>query len=142
MQVVDTAGKALPPYHFAIARIDKFGGNAEARPGDLNRAGQAVAHVEQPADFPHVEVLATQAKRRGAGDNEQPAQARELGDELVRQALGDGGVGPRGGRRDDGGRPAHDMIASQAGIFFLQVEADMAAGVARRFDNFQRPARA
>ena len=43
-------------------------------------------------------------------------------------------------RGDDCGRPAHDMVAGQAGVLFAQLEADMVAGVAGSLDDVQRPA--
>ncbi len=43
-------------------------------------------------------------------------------------------------RRDNGRRPAHDVIAAQASILFLQRKAEMIGRVAWRFDGFESPA--
>ena len=44
------------------------------------------------------------------------------------------------GRRDDGGRPAHDMVAAEQRILLLEVKAQMVRGVARCKDGLDGPA--
>ena len=45
-------------------------------------------------------------------------------------------------RSDDGGRPAHDVVAGEQGFFLDQFETDVVHGVAGRPDRAQRVARA
>ena len=77
------------------ARVRELDRHRELRVRDLHRAGEAVAHAEQPADLAHVDIRGAQAERRAARRHEQPAQSRQLGDQLVGQRVGDGRPGPR-----------------------------------------------
>ena len=95
VHIVDAAGKAIGPDDAAVRGIDQLDGDDELLVRDLDRARQAVAHAQQPADLAEIGLRGTQAERRAAGRDEQPAQARELGDQFVGQRTGERRVAPR-----------------------------------------------
>ena len=69
-----------------------------------------------------------------AGQIKRLAAAREFLQR--RHVVAHGAVG----RRHDGGRPAHDMVAGEQQIGFLERKRHVIAGVARRRHRFERPA--
>ncbi len=69
-----------------------------------------------------------------AGEVERLAAARQLVQR--RHVVAHGAVG----RRHDRGRPAHDMIAGEQQIGFLESERHVIGGMARRRHRFERPA--
>ena len=95
MHIVDRRGKALCPDDALVSRVHEFDRDREIRAGDLDRTGQAIAHAEQPTDLGHRGIRRAQPKRRSARRHEQPAQPRQLGDELIGQSLRNGCVRPR-----------------------------------------------
>ena len=88
MHIIDRAHKAFCPHYAAVARIDEFRGDDKTCAGNLNRTGQAIAHIEQLADRTFIGVQRAQAERGLARRDEQPPQARQFGDQFVRQCVG------------------------------------------------------
>jgi hypothetical protein len=73
-------------------------------------------------------------RRAMAGQIERLAAPRELVQR--RHVVAHGAIG----RRDDGGRPAHHMVAGKQQIGFLEGERHVIGGMARRRHRFERPA--
>lgn len=86
MHVGRLAGEALRPHDDAVARVDEFDVDAQAGALQLEGSGQAVARSEQSPDVLDPALGNAATERRTAGDDEQPAQVRQLRD----QFLGDG----------------------------------------------------
>ena len=94
VHVVDRDLESIGPDHAASRVSASSTVTASRGAGDLHGAGQAVAHAEQPADLADVGLRLAQAERRAASRDEQPAQARQLGDQLVGQGVGNRRVRP------------------------------------------------
>ena len=69
--------------------IDQLGGNAHPVSTLSHRAFEHVAHAQFATNLLHVDGLALVRKARIAGDDEQPADARERGDDLLDHAVGE-----------------------------------------------------
>src|SRR6266436_6313669 len=69
--------------------VDQLGGDAHARTPLPHRAFKHIADAQFAADLLHVDRLALVGKARVAGDHEQPADARERGDDLLDHAVGE-----------------------------------------------------
>jgi hypothetical protein len=110
VHVVERPGMAFRPHDARVARVGELGVDRELRAGEFHRARQAVAHAEQPADLAHVGLAGAQPERRAARGDEQPAQAGQFGDQLVRQGVRDGCI--RSGITDQAERQHRDRRAS------------------------------
>ena len=88
MHIADLAGILLAPQHAAGARLGQFHRHLEALAGDLDRAGQAIACAENLPDLAHVRIGSAEAESGAPRDHEQPAQARQAGDQFMRQGFG------------------------------------------------------
>jgi hypothetical protein len=92
MHSVDRAGKVFCPDNAAVPCVDEFDRHSKIRAGNLHHARQAVQDVEQAADLGYVGVGPPQAERGPARGDEQPSQARQLGDQFVRQGVCNGRI--------------------------------------------------
>ena len=118
--------KSFGPEMGAGFRIDELGVDAEAVLIALDRTFEYVAHAKLPADLLGVDRFALVGEGCRAGDHEAVADARKVGGQIVREAIGkvilggiagevlegqhhDGkmcGLGRGGGVRGDGSRRA------------------------------------
>src|SRR5215472_14910552 len=69
--------------------VDKLPGNAHAVRGLTDAALKNVAHAEFAADLLHGHRLALIGEAGVPGDYEQPPHARERGDDLLHDAIGE-----------------------------------------------------
>ena len=92
VHVVDPPREAIGPDDCAVGRVHELDDDDEPVGRRLDRARQAVAHAQQTADVAEVGVGCAQAKRRAARRDEQPAQTREVRDQLVGQRARERGV--------------------------------------------------
>jgi len=81
--------EAIAPDHARAPRVDQLHRHSEGRPGDLDRPGEAIAHAQKRADYREIRRRRAKSKRRPSRDDEEPAQPRQLGDQLVGQRVGD-----------------------------------------------------
>jgi hypothetical protein len=72
----------------AGGRVDQLRGNPDPPAGFAHRAFEDITHAEFAADLLHVDGLTLVRKRRVAGDDKQPADARERSDDLLDHAVG------------------------------------------------------
>ena len=86
-QVGDVFLEAVGPKMRAGARIDELGVDAHPVLVALHRAFQHIAHAELPADLPGVDVLALEAEGGIAGDHEAIVDARQIGRQILRDAV-------------------------------------------------------
>ena len=87
--VLERAVEAVGPEMGAGRRIDELAGDAHAVRGLAHAAFEHVAHAELAADLPHVDGAALVGEARIAGDHEQPANARQRGDDVLDHAVGE-----------------------------------------------------
>src|SRR5215831_4204699 len=73
----------------AALRIDELRGNADATAGLAHRAFEGIANTQLAADLLYVYGLAFVREARIAGDDEEPADAGERGDDLLDHAVGE-----------------------------------------------------
>ena len=73
----------------AVCRVDQLGGDAHAVAGFAHRALEDVANAKLAADLLHADRLALERETRIAGDDEEPTDARERGDDLLDHAVGE-----------------------------------------------------
>jgi hypothetical protein len=69
--------------------VDQLGRDPHPLARLAHRAFQRVTHTELAADLLHVNGLALVRKARIAGDDEEPADARERRDDLLDHAVGE-----------------------------------------------------
>src|SRR6516162_10677760 len=81
--------KAVRPEMRPAERIDQLGGDAHPPTRLANRAFEHVADAELAAHLLHVYDLAFVRKTRIAGDDEEPTDAGERGDDLLDHAVGE-----------------------------------------------------
>ena len=91
--------------------VDKLGTDADAVAGAANAALQHVARAKLAPDLPHVDGLALVPEARVAGDDEQLGEPRQLGDDVLGDAVAEvflirvaahAGKGENGDRRPFG----------------------------------------
>jgi len=82
---VEAVGPEMRPAHCA----DQLRGDADPITALAHRAFQHVAHTEFAADLLHVDEAALVAEARIAGDDEQPADTGERGNDLLDHAVGE-----------------------------------------------------
>ena len=80
---------AMGPDLQAGRGVAQLGPDPEVLPRAPDAAVEHVAHAEVAADLLRVDRLAAVGERRGAGRDEQPPQAREAGDDVLGEALGE-----------------------------------------------------
>ena len=109
MHVVDASRKAVGPDDAAIARVDELDRRPPAcRPATSTvPVSSSVTPSSRPIS-PGSDRPSRHAERRGARRDEQPAQARELRDQLVRQGLGDRRIARPASPSQRNGRTAID----------------------------------
>jgi len=83
-RAVETVGPNMHP----TERIDQLRGDALASASLAHRAFEHITHAELASDLLHVDCLALVREARIAGDDEEPADARERGDDLIDHAVG------------------------------------------------------
>jgi hypothetical protein len=69
--------------------IDQLGGDAHPPARLANRALEDIADTELSPDLFHIDRLSLVRKARITGDDEQPANAAERGDDLLDHAVGE-----------------------------------------------------
>ena len=97
-QVGDVFLEAVGPEMRAGVRIDELGVDAHAVLVALHRAFEHIAHAELLADILGVDVLALEGEGGVAGDHEAVADARQVGRQILRNAVGEivlGGIAER-----------------------------------------------
>ena len=108
MNGVDRAGEALCPNDAVIRGIHEFHTDNDTGMRDLDGSAKHVTHPQQPGGLRHGRTR--QAERGAPGNNEQPAQPRNLRNEIVRQGQFQRGQFSRranaGERQDSDGGPA------------------------------------
>ena len=98
---------SLGPDVLAGLGVDELAGDADPLAGRPDAALEHVAHAELARDLPHVDRLALVDEARVAGDDEEPAQARERRDDVLGDAVGEIvllGVAAHVGEGQDGDR--------------------------------------
>jgi hypothetical protein len=70
-------------------RVDQLPGDAHPAARLAHRAFEHIAHAELAADLLHVDGLALVGKTRIAGDDEEPADARERRNDIIDHAVGE-----------------------------------------------------
>ncbi|MNE31896.1 hypothetical protein D3C80_1254860 [compost metagenome] len=88
-QVVELAFETFGPQVLAGTGFDQLAGNAHALAGLAHAAFEHVAHAKGLADPLHIDTLALEGKAGVAGDHEQPADARQRGDDVLDHAIGE-----------------------------------------------------
>ncbi len=113
----------------------------EARDEVLDATGAGLERVQDLVD-PLLAVFGV-----GVDEGRHLADGRAVGGPECGEASGADAVEARQvvghvavGRGDDRGRPAHDVVAGEAGVLFLQGVAEMVGGVAGGRDGFHGPA--
>ncbi len=81
--------EAVGPEMRAGLRLDQLGGDPHPIAALPHAAFEHIAHAEVAADLLHIDRLTLVGKGRVAGDDEQPADAREGGDDLLDHAVGE-----------------------------------------------------
>jgi hypothetical protein len=79
---------ALGPVMGTGQRIDQLGRDAQALAGPAHAAFEHIAHAQLARDPLHVDDLALVGECRVAGDDEQPADAGEPGDQVLGDSIG------------------------------------------------------
>ena len=105
--VLQLAVVFLGPDVLAGLGVDQLAGDADAPARRPDAALQHVAHAEFAGDLPHVHGFALVDEGRVAGDDEQPAQARERRDDVLGDAVGEVillGIAAHVGEWQDGDR--------------------------------------
>ena len=69
--------------------LDQLGGDAQAIASLAHAAFQDIAHAEFASHLPDVDGLALVDEARIAGDDEQPFDARQPGDDVLDHAVGE-----------------------------------------------------
>src|SRR5438552_7186611 len=69
--------------------IDQLRGDAHPVAALAHAAFEHIAHAEFAADLLHIDRLALVGEARIAGDDEEPADAAERGDDLLDHAVGE-----------------------------------------------------
>ena len=87
--VLELAVEAVRPEMRAGCGIDELPGDAHPVCRLAHAAFEHVAHPELAADLLHVHGPALVGEARIAGDHEQPAHARQRGDDLFHHAVGE-----------------------------------------------------
>ena len=73
----------------AACRVDQLRGDAHPVSAFAHRAFQDIADAELAADLLHIDCPALVSEGRIAGDDKQPADAGERGDDLLDHAVGE-----------------------------------------------------
>ncbi len=87
--IFERAVEPIGPQMRAGHRVDQLADNAHATAGLAHRAFEHVPNAEFAADLLHVDRLALVREARIAGDDEEPADAGERGDDLLDHAVGE-----------------------------------------------------
>ena len=87
--VFDQAIEAVGPEVRAGFGLDQLSGDAHPVAALAHRAFEDVAHAKLAADLLHVRRLALVGKTRIAGDDEEPADAGERGNDFLDHAVGE-----------------------------------------------------
>ena len=90
--VLDGSVVPLRPEMGAGRGIDELGGDAHAVAGAADAALDHVAGAERAADLAHVRALAAEGERGVAGDHHEVAEARELRDDVLGDAVAEVGL--------------------------------------------------
>ena len=85
--IFERAVEAVGPEMRAGRRVDQLRGDAHPTAGLAHRAFEHIAHAELAPDLLHIDRLALVGEARIAGDDEEPADARERGDDLLDHAV-------------------------------------------------------
>ena len=94
MHIIYRRSKAIRPDDARVARVHELDRDRQLPADQFHRACQQVRHAEQSADVACVCIgRHLHSKRRRPRRDEQPAQAREFGDQVVRQGLGERLIG-------------------------------------------------
>ena len=78
-----------PEMAAALARIDQLGVDADAGGGAARAALEDIAHAEIAGDLADIHGLVLEREAGVAGDDEEAGRLRELGDEILGQAVGE-----------------------------------------------------
>ena len=119
----DFGAVALAPHDALVPGVAQLDRHDDAAAFDFDHAGEAIAHAKRGPDPVDPGVGAAKLEGRGARDHEQPAQARELDDEIVRQRIGDRAMGTRGadqGEGQDRDRRAGDLGGRRLDVGFAR----------------------
>ena len=136
--------EAIGPEMRAGRRIDQLRVDAHAVLVTLHRAFEHVAHAEFLADLLGVDGLALEREGRVAGDDEAAADAREVGREILGDAVGEIVLGGSPERLAKGSTTMERCAASAGATAFEATGAGgFVATVAGRFATrkYQRPPR-
>src|SRR6516162_7528683 len=87
--VLERAVKPVGPKMGAVCRVDQLRGDAYPAAGLAHRAFEHVAHTQLTPDLLHIDRLTSVSKTRIAGDDEEPTDAGEGGDDLLDHAVGE-----------------------------------------------------
>ena len=71
----------------AGGRVDQLSGDPHPPAGFAHRAFEHIAHAKLSPDLLHIDGLALVSETRIAGDDEQPADAGEGGDDVLDHAV-------------------------------------------------------
>ena len=80
---------ALRPQVRVARRIDQLRGDPDLIALALHRTFEHIADVQVPADLPHIDRLAFVDLSRIVSDDVHGAMARQVGDDVLRQAVGE-----------------------------------------------------
>ena len=92
VNVVEPPCEALALDDAARARVGEFDRDRDRRSEHLDDPGQAVADVQDRPDFGQIEIGAAEAKGRTTGNDEQPTQSGQRGDQVMRERIRNGTV--------------------------------------------------
>ena len=112
--VLEVAVVALGPEVAVGLGVDQLHGDADALARLAHAALDDVLHAELARDLLHVDRLALVLERRVARDHEQLAEARQLGDDVLGDAVGEEfllGIAAHVVERQDGDRRLVDALA-------------------------------
>ena len=70
-------------------RVDQLRADAHPVPSFANRTFEDIAHAQFAADLFHIDRLALVGEARIAGDDEEPSDPRQRGDDFLDHAIGE-----------------------------------------------------
>jgi hypothetical protein len=114
--VLEVAVETFGPEVAAAERVDQLRGEADAIGRLAHAALQHVAHAEIAGDLPHVNRPVLVDEGRVAGDDEQPPEARQRGDDVLDHAVGEVllvGVIRQVGERQHGNRSRRRSVVKR-----------------------------
>ena len=87
--VLEVAVVSFRPEVVSGGAVDELGGDADPVARLAHAAFEHVAHAELPGDGAHVHGLALVGERGVAGDDEELADARQRGEDVLGDAVGE-----------------------------------------------------